>query len=256
MCEHTRSVRRLSDPPASAGLVVVGSGIVGAATAFFAARAGLDVVVARAPRADLRVHHRGGCRRLPPPARARGGAGAGAAGRSTCSSGFAEETGQSLHGPRIRRQGYLWLTREQSRTAVQRELVERQQGWGVDGVELLTGDETRARFPWVSEDVVQARFRWRRRADRAPEDRARSARGLRSGRRARLPRHRVRDVRRAAVRRRHRPGGRGMRAGGDRRRAAVRRRRRAGRRATCRSSPFAASGWCCGTRRPCRRTRR
>ena len=42
---------------------------------------------------------------------------------------------------------------------MQRELVERQLGWGVDGVELLTGDETRARFPWVSEDVVQARFR-------------------------------------------------------------------------------------------------
>jgi glycine/D-amino acid oxidase-like deaminating enzyme len=38
-------VRQLSDPPGSAGLVVVGSGIVGAATAFFAARAGLDVVV-------------------------------------------------------------------------------------------------------------------------------------------------------------------------------------------------------------------
>ena len=29
----------------------------------------------------------------------------------------------------------------------------------MDGVELLTGDETRRRFPWVPDDVLQARFR-------------------------------------------------------------------------------------------------
>jgi glycine/D-amino acid oxidase-like deaminating enzyme len=32
-------------PPATADLVVIGGGIIGCATAFFAARAGLDVVV-------------------------------------------------------------------------------------------------------------------------------------------------------------------------------------------------------------------
>ncbi len=43
----------------------------------------------------------------------------------------------------------------------QRELVGRQREWGVDGVELLPGDEVRERFPWVSPDVIQARFRAR-----------------------------------------------------------------------------------------------
>src|SRR5215210_2271027 len=39
------AVRYAEEPPASAELVVIGGGIAGAATAFFAARAGLDVVL-------------------------------------------------------------------------------------------------------------------------------------------------------------------------------------------------------------------
>jgi glycine/D-amino acid oxidase-like deaminating enzyme len=38
-------MRRISELPASAELVVVGSGIVGASTAFFASRAGFRVLV-------------------------------------------------------------------------------------------------------------------------------------------------------------------------------------------------------------------
>jgi sarcosine oxidase subunit beta len=59
----------------------------------------------------------------------------------------------------MRRQGYLWLARTGEIAERQRELVERQRGWGVDGVELLSGDQTRDRFPWVPPDVLQARFR-------------------------------------------------------------------------------------------------
>ena len=84
--------------------------------------------------------------------------------------GFAEETGQSVHEPDIRRQGYLWLTTDSSRVAAQRGLVERQQGWGVDGVELLTGDETRGRLPWVSEGRGVGPLPPAGRAGRSPAD--------------------------------------------------------------------------------------
>ena len=48
--------------------------------------------------------------------------------------------------------------RQEHTAARQAQLVERQRQWGVDGVELLDGDEARRRFPWVPDDVLQARF--------------------------------------------------------------------------------------------------
>src|SRR3954454_2682215 len=151
-------MRRTSDLPSRADLVVIGSGIVGAATAFFASRAGISVlVVERRPALcsmttaiavggyRLQLEHREELELV---------------GRSVrLSQRSAEETAQTLHDPGLRAQGYLWLARSEAAVARQRELVERQQGWGVDGVELLTGDEARSRFAWVPDDVVQARFR-------------------------------------------------------------------------------------------------
>ncbi len=60
---------------------------------------------------------------------------------------------------RLDPRGYLWLTTDEAVAERQRDLVERQLSWGVDGVELWSGDAARARFPWVSPDVIQARFR-------------------------------------------------------------------------------------------------
>ncbi len=151
-------MRRTIDLPPRADLVVIGSGIVGAATAFFASRAGISVlVVERRPALcsmttaiavggyRLQLEHREELELV---------------GRSVrLFERFAEETGQTLHDPGLRAQGYLWLARTGAAVARQRELVERQRGWGVDGVELLTGDEARSRFAWVPDDVVQARFR-------------------------------------------------------------------------------------------------
>src|SRR6478672_12539001 len=151
-------MRRTSDLPSRADLVVIGSGIVGAATAFFASRAGISVlVVERRPALcslttaiavggyRLQLEHREELELV---------------GRSVqLFERFAEETGQSLHDPGLRAQGYLWLARSEPVAARQRELVERQRGWGIDGVELLSAEQTRERFPWVSADVLQARFR-------------------------------------------------------------------------------------------------
>jgi sarcosine oxidase subunit beta len=43
--------------------------------------------------------------------------------------------------------------------AAQRETVAHQRSIGVDGVELLDGDEARARFPYLAPEVLQARVR-------------------------------------------------------------------------------------------------
>src|SRR5262249_32871734 len=45
VCEHSDCMRRISELPASAELVVVGSGIVGASTAFFASRPSFPTLV-------------------------------------------------------------------------------------------------------------------------------------------------------------------------------------------------------------------
>jgi sarcosine oxidase, subunit beta len=148
----------MESPPRTAELVVIGGGIVGAATAFYAARAGLRPVLleARPALCTLTTPASTGAYRLQ---------------FSTAEElrlveesvelfrNFAEVTGQRRYDAGIRAQGYLWLTTSPEAAVRQRELVERQHGWGVTDVELLTGDDVRQRFGYVAEEVVQARFR-------------------------------------------------------------------------------------------------
>jgi glycine/D-amino acid oxidase-like deaminating enzyme len=151
-------VRAVTELPRRAGLVVVGAGIVGAASAFHAAAAGAEVlVVERRPAAAslttavaaggyrLQLEHREELELV----------------RRTLAllEAFAERTGQSEHDPRLQPAGYLWLTTDPAIAERQRELVEHQRGWGIDGVELLDAAALRERFPWVSPAVLQARFR-------------------------------------------------------------------------------------------------
>jgi sarcosine oxidase subunit beta len=151
-------VRTLSEPPRSAELAVIGSGIVGAATAFFAARRGLDVVVVDSlpgPCLFTTAVAAGGYRLQLEHEEELGLV------RRTVEilEDFGQLTGQDTFTPGLRPQGYLWLTSREEGVAAQRSLVERQRGWGIDGVELLDQDDLRARFGWVPDHVLQARFR-------------------------------------------------------------------------------------------------
>jgi glycine/D-amino acid oxidase-like deaminating enzyme len=151
-------VRVLSDTPASADLVVIGGGIVGAGTAFWCTRAGIRTLLVEARPAlgqfttavaaggyRLQLDHHDELRLVR---------------RSVeLFHHFAEETGQTRYDPNVQPQGYLWLTADPGRVEAQRALVDAQRLWAVDGVEHLSGDAARERFPWLSPCVVGARFR-------------------------------------------------------------------------------------------------
>lgn len=148
----------VSAPPRTTDLVVVGGGIVGAATAFFAGRSGLrTVLVERRPvLASLTTAAAAGGFRLQLESEEEL--------RLVTESvelfaNFAQATGQRDYDPAVRRQGYLWLTTTEEGAARQRRLVEMQRGWGLTDVEVLPGDEVRRRFPFVGPEVLQGRFR-------------------------------------------------------------------------------------------------
>ena len=144
--------------PATADLVVVGGGVVGAATAFFAARAGLRplVVEKRPALATLTTAVATGAFRLQ---------------FDTLEEldllresvkvfeSFADVTGQRLYDPHVRQQGYLFATTDPAMAEKQRRIVARQHAWGQLDIEILDGAEVRRRFPFVAPEVIQARFR-------------------------------------------------------------------------------------------------
>jgi sarcosine oxidase subunit beta len=142
----------------TAELVIVGAGVIGAATAFAARRAGLDPLVLEA---------------RPEPAAATTAAATGAYRvqqddpdelrivRETVAAmfDFAAFTGQSRHDPRPQAQGLMSVTTTEAGAREQRETVAHQRSIGVDGIEVLDGDEARKRFPYLSADVRQVRLR-------------------------------------------------------------------------------------------------
>ena len=144
--------------PPEAELLIIGGGVVGAATAFYAARAGLRPVVV-----EMR----------PAPCSLTTPASTGAFRLQFDNQqelelvresvelflNFRELTQQAEHDLGIRQQGYLFCTTDPQRLEWQRELVARQHVWGQEDIELLSGDEVRARFPYLGPNVLQARFR-------------------------------------------------------------------------------------------------
>jgi glycine/D-amino acid oxidase-like deaminating enzyme len=151
-------VKYLTEPPASAELVIIGGGMIGAATAFHAARAGLKplLVEARPALCTLTTPVAAGAFRLQfndleELTLVRESA--------ELFLNFRDVTGQDEYDLRVRQQGYLWLTTDERNVERQRALVARLHEWGQGDVELLPGDEVRQRFPYVGENVVQARWR-------------------------------------------------------------------------------------------------
>jgi sarcosine oxidase subunit beta len=149
-----------TEPPRTADLAIVGGGIVGAATAFHAARAGLrPVILERRPAlASLTTAAAAGGFRLQLDDEEEY--------RLIRESvemflNFPEATGQDEYDGMVRPQGYLWLTTTEEGSDRQRRLVEAQRGWGLDDVEVLSGDEARKEFAFVAAGVVQARLRRR-----------------------------------------------------------------------------------------------
>lgn len=144
--------------PATVDLAIVGGGVIGAATAFWTARAGLRAVIIEcqptlctlttaAASGGFRLQHedhddwelvRDSLATV---------------------QHFAEITEQRAYDPELVQRGYLWLTTDPAMLPYQQELVARQHGWGQIDVELLDGDEVRRRFPFISAAVIGGRFR-------------------------------------------------------------------------------------------------
>jgi sarcosine oxidase subunit beta len=148
-------VKYLTEPPASAELVVIGGGVIGAATAFHAAQAGLKplIVEARPALCTLTTPVAAGAFRLQfddleELTLVRESA--------ELFLNFREATEQDRYDLRVRQQGYLWLTTDERNAERQRALEARLHDWGPGDVELLTGDEVLHGFLFVDEYVVQA----------------------------------------------------------------------------------------------------
>jgi sarcosine oxidase subunit beta len=162
--------------PATAELVIIGGGVIGAATADAARRAGLEPLVLEA---------------RPLPATATTAVATGAYRlqqddpdelllvRETLAAmrDFAGHTGQTRYDPGCVANGRVVLTTTEAGAAEQRETAANHRSLGVDGIELLDGDEARRRFPFLTPAVLQVRYR----ADDGMMDPRRLALGLLAG---------------------------------------------------------------------------
>ena len=230
------------DTRPQADLVVIGGGVVGAATAWHAARAGLRPVIveARPALCTLTTPVAAGAFRLQfdnleelTLVRS----------RPTCSCNFEDRTEQRRYSLGVRQQGYLWLTTtSRDGRARSAELVARLAGLGPDRRRAAVRRRGPAALPVRRSGRRPGALPRRRRLPRHEAADVRAGRGVGRGGRPRLPGNRVRRPRRLDA-----DGGRtdrgtiAARAGRHRRRAALGPggRRRAGWR--CRSSRSAAT---------------
>ncbi|MFW6082557.1 MAG: NAD(P)/FAD-dependent oxidoreductase [Chloroflexota bacterium] len=146
--------------PDTADAVVIGGGIVGVATAFWLSRAGVDTVV---------IEMCDGLSTLTTPESIESFR---AQFTEPAMSELAQESIQVFedfadvidipgYDIDIHHQGYLFVTDEADMVDDVRAAVEKHHQLGLTDSELLTGEEARARFPYLSDTVVAGTFRQR-----------------------------------------------------------------------------------------------
>jgi len=146
--------------PHTADVVVIGGGIVGVATAFWLSRAGLDTVL---------VEMRDGLSTLTTSSSIESfraqftepAMSALAQASIEFLEHFAEVVGIPGYNIALHHGGYLFVTDDPGMVDDLRKAVEEHHRLGVTDSELLSGDEVRARFPYISDTVVAASFRQR-----------------------------------------------------------------------------------------------
>ena len=146
------------DVPRQADLVIIGGGILGTATAFYASRAGLQT---------LTVERRDGLATLTTIAseecfRAQFTEPENVAMMNASIAvfeNFGEHSGVPGYNISLRQQGYLFLSDRPDGPVTLRRWVERQREAGLEDVELWVEEEVRQHFPWVSDDVTAATWR-------------------------------------------------------------------------------------------------
>ncbi len=146
--------------PRTADVVIVGGGIIGVATAFWASRAGLRVACLerRQGLGTLTTAASEECFRAqfvePENIRMMKAS-------IEFFERFAEMTGLSGCDIGLRQRGYLFLSGDEEGPAWLRARVDLQRRCGLDDVEWLSGDEVRRRFPFVGPQVTAATYRAR-----------------------------------------------------------------------------------------------
>jgi sarcosine oxidase subunit beta len=155
MAGHLRSggswVAFVDSLPASADVVIIGGGIIGCATAYFARQAGLRTLV---------IEKRAALATLTTPV-ATGGFRLQFDNQEEIelvreSVTFFDQLAER-HDIGLTHQGYLFVSRTAEGARQLTDMGRRMIGWGV-AVELMTGDDARRRFPYLAGDVNAARW--------------------------------------------------------------------------------------------------
>lgn len=146
--------------PATADVVVVGGGIVGAASAFWLAQAGRRPVIVERGTAVATATTAASAHCV----RAQFDEPENVAMMRESLAIFADFAAVLGLPPAeadigLRRQGYLFASTDPARAPAFAERVARQRALGLEDVELLDGEETRRRYPWLAPEIRVATFR-------------------------------------------------------------------------------------------------